>query len=91
MITVKHISLVKQDLGDKVLDKLYDRCERLESLDISFNNFTPTGLAKFVRKLSDSDMNLKSLTLAGNPLNVHFLEQNTLNETFRSLVTKSPM
>jgi hypothetical protein len=50
----------------------------LESLDISFNRFTPTGLNKFLRKVAEStEMNiLKSMTLAGNSLNVHFLEQD---------------
>jgi hypothetical protein len=65
----------------------------LESLDISFNRFSSSGLSKFIRKISESTEVplLKNLNVAGNALNVHYLEQDQLNDSLKKLIVRPIM
>mgnify|MGYP000146458989 CR=1 FL=1 len=70
MITVKHLSLIGQSLDDSLLDKLFTRTSALESIDLSFNRFSPVGLVRFLKKIVENAniMQLRNICLAGNSL-----------------------
>jgi len=58
----------------------------LETLDISFNRFSPKELLKFLKKLTDQNylLMLKSLSLAGNSLSVQ--ETPLIDETLNQVI-----
>jgi hypothetical protein len=58
----------------------------VDTLDISFNWFTNSGVIKFLKKLTDSShtTKMKSLVMAGNAMNIH--ETSLLDETLEKVL-----
>ena len=68
---ISKLTLVKSNLRDGHLESILSSIMHIELLDISFNNFTTDGIVEFllsINKVPNSQMNLRSLSLAGNTL-----------------------
>jgi hypothetical protein len=76
LIPLKHLCLANCNLVDDHLDQIFGKLIALESLDISYNRFTPDKLLKFVEKVIQSSTvqtsgfkaPLRSVSLAGHSL-----------------------